>query len=156
MPRPRAKRSALGIDPGQRRTGFAVTDPLRIACEPLEVYAGELDGEGLCEHVRALLEEREVDTFVLGLPLNMDGSEGERARATRALAARLRERFPGVRIALQDERLSTKAAEDLLRETGLRSWRERRPLRDSMSAVVLLRDWIEAGEPAEETVDPLG
>jgi putative Holliday junction resolvase len=94
-----------------------------------------------------LLAERDVDVFVVGLPLNMDGSEGERAAAARELGRRLEGRFPGTRVAFQDERLSTKAAEDLLRETGLRRWQDRRGMRDAMSAVVILRDWIEAGEP---------
>ena len=83
----------------------------------------------------------------MGLPLNMDGSEGERAAAARELGRRLGERFPGTRVAFQDERLSTKAAEDLLREIGLARWQDRRGMRDAMSAVVILRDWIEAGEP---------
>lgn len=142
------KRSALGLDPGTRRTGFAVADPLRIACQPLEAWRGDLAGEGLVEHLRGLLEERDVDTLVIGLPLDMDGGEGPPAAASRALAARLAGRFPGLRVVLQDERLTTKAAEDLLRESGERRWQDRKPLRDSMSAVVLLRDWVEAGEPS--------
>ena len=140
-------KTAVAIDLGARRTGFAVTDALRIACQPLAVYTGDPDDERLFAHVEALLAERDVGAFVLGLPLNMDGSEGPRAQAARAFAARLAARFPDVRVALQDERLTTKAAEDLLRETGERRWQDRKPLRDSMSAVVLLRDWIAAGEP---------
>jgi len=137
----------VAVDPGQRRTGFAVADGLRISTEPLETYAGPPDGEGLLEHVERLLADRDVEGFVVGLPLNMDGSEGERARAARELGRRLAERFPGTRVAFQDERLSTKAAEDLLRETGRTRWQDRRGMRDAMSAVVILRDWIEAGEP---------
>lgn len=140
-------RAAVAIDLGTRRTGFAVTDGLRIACQPLATYSGE-DEQGLLEHVAGLLEERDVGAFVLGLPLNMDGSEGPRAAATRAFARKLLERFPRVALALQDERLTTKAAEERLRETE-RRWQDRKRLRDSMSAVILLEDWIAAGEPLE-------
>ena len=56
--------------------------------------------------------------------------------------------FPRVRIGYQDERLSTKAAEELLKEAGMHG-EERRAKKDSMAALVILRDWIEAGEPLE-------
>ena len=141
------RESALAIDLGERRTGLAVADPLRVTCQPLAAWAGDPAGAGLLDHLAALLAERDVGTFVLGLPLHMDGSEGQRAASARAFAARLAERFPAVRVVLQDERLTTKAAEDLLREQGLARWQDRKRLRDSASAAVLLRDWILAGEP---------
>jgi putative Holliday junction resolvase len=139
--------AVIAIDPGTRRTGFAVADPLRVACEPLATYTGDPGDDAFLEHLAAFLAERYVETFVIGLPRHMDGSEGERAAAVRALAVRVGERFPDVRVALQDERLSTKEAEELLRETGHRRWQDRRGKRDAMSALVILRDWIEAGEP---------
>lgn len=142
-----AGRSVIAIDPGTKRTGFAVADALRVSCEPLETFQGGLDEEELLDHVARLLEERDVEAFVVGLPRHMDGSEGVRAVAARALARRLAERFPDVRVATQDERLSTKEAEELLRDAGYGRWQERRGKRDAMSAVVILRDWIEAGEP---------
>lgn len=136
-----ATQSLLGIDHGTKRTGFAVADPLRITCAPLETYAGP--PAGLLDHVAELLAERDVEAFVVGLPLNMDGTEGPRCAEVRAFAATLAARFPDVRVTFQDERLTTKAAEELLRETG----RGRRgPDRDGLAAVVLLRDWIDGGE----------
>jgi putative Holliday junction resolvase len=142
-----ARKAVIAIDPGTRRTGFAVADALRISCEPLETYTGDPAQDAFLEHVAGFLAERDVEAFVLGLPLNMDGSEGERATAVRAVAGRLAQRFPDVQLALQDERLSSKAAEELLRETGHAKWQDRRGKRDAMSALVILRDWIEAGEP---------
>lgn len=140
-------KAVIAIDPGTRRTGFAVADALRISCEPLETFEGDPADDALLDHVAGLLDERDVETFVVGLPLNMDGSEGQRAAAVRTLARRLGERFPGVRVTTQDERLSSKEAEELLRETGHARWQDRRGKRDAMSALVILRDWIEAGEP---------
>jgi putative Holliday junction resolvase len=138
--------AVLAIDVGTRKTGFAVADALRIVAQPLDgVRAGEDDPE-LLDHVARLLDERDVDTLLVGLPRNMDGSEGGRAVAVRAFAARLGARFPGLRVVPWDERLTTKAAEELLREAGYggRAAKERK---DSWSALVLLRDWMESGEP---------
>jgi putative Holliday junction resolvase len=139
--------AALAIDLGERRTGLAVADALRVTCTPLRPWEGGPDGPGLLEHLECLLAERDVGTLVLGLPLDMDGGEGARAREVRVFAERLARRFPALRVVLQDERLTTKAAEDRLRDQGLRRWQDRKLLRDSVSAALLLEDWIAAGEP---------
>lgn len=135
---------ALAIDHGTKRTGFAVADPLRISLNALPAYQGPGEAPGLLAAIAEILEERVVTHFVVGLPLNMDGSEGPRAAEVRAFTERLRQRFPAVEIVLADERLSTKEAEELLRESGLRG-EKARALRDSFSALVVLRDWIRAG-----------
>ena len=106
--------------------------------------AGESDE--LLDFIAGLLREREVDTFLIGMPFNMDGSEGGRAGDVRKFSERLAARFEGIRICLWDERLTTKAAEDLLREEGY-SGKQAKGKKDSWSALVLLRDWIESGEP---------
>ena len=138
--------AVLAIDVGTKKTGFAVADPLRIIAQPLDgIRAGEDDPE-LLAHVSQLLSERDVTTLLVGLPRNMDGTEGARAGAVRAFAARLGERFPGLAIVTWDERLTTKAAEELLREAGY-GGREAKTRKDSWSALVLLRDWMESGEP---------
>ncbi|MEO6709493.1 MAG: Holliday junction resolvase RuvX [Planctomycetota bacterium] len=141
------KRSALAIDHGERRCGFAVTDPLRLATTPLSAWRDDANGPGLFDTIAALLDERDVDSFVIGLPYNMDGSEGSRAAEVRAFATQLGARFPRVAIVFVDERLSTKAAEDLMRDAQI-PVRDRKAHKDSFSALVLLRDWIEAGEPS--------
>ena len=138
------KGAVIAIDHGSKKCGFAVTDPLRISLELLPPYRG--DENGLLARVAALAQERDVEAFVVGMPRNMDGTEGGRARDVRGFMERLAARFPGVAIAEQDERLTTKAAEEILREQGIRGPRARE-LRDSVSALVLLRDWMAAGEP---------
>jgi putative Holliday junction resolvase len=138
--------AVLAIDVGTRKTGFAVADALRIVAQPLDgVRAGE-DDPALLDHVARLLDERDVDTFLVGLPRNMDGTEGPRADAVHAFAARLGTRFPRVAVVTWDERLTTKAAEELLREAGY-GGRAAKDRKDSWSALVLLRDWLESGEP---------
>jgi len=136
----------LAIDYGERKSGFAVADGLRITVSPLDPVRIEGASEELLDHVEALLEERDVSTLLVGMPYNMDGTEGERAQATRAFLDRLRGRFPRLEIRAWDERLTTKEAESLLREEGYRG-REISARRDSWSAMVLLRDWLASGEP---------
>jgi putative Holliday junction resolvase len=140
------KRSALAIDHGERRCGFAVADPLRLAVTPLTAWNDAKTQASLFDYIARLLEERDVDVFVIGLPCNMDGTEGSRAGDVRAFATRLCTRFPRVRAAFVDERLSTKAAEELLREAGIPA-RQHKQHKDSFAALVLLRDWIASGEP---------
>lgn len=143
---PRRSGGVLAIDHGTKRTGFAATDALRLARTALDPYSGTGDSDALLAHVAKLLDERSIATFLVGLPMNMDGSDGPRAADVRAFAARLRARFSALEIVLYDERLTTKAAEELLRASG-KNDAERRRLRDSYSALVLLSDWIESGEP---------
>lgn len=139
-------KSALAIDHGEKRTGFAVADPTRIVTQPLDVYHGPGSSTGLLDHVQGLLDDRSVDTFVVGYPYNMDGTLGGRSKSVEAFIATLQARFPMMAIIRQDERLSTKEAEELLREAGYHG-KERKARKDSWSALVILRDWIGAGEP---------
>ena len=138
------KATALGIDHGTRRTGFAVADALRLSVEPLEAYEGI--GQALLDHVATLLEDRDVGVFVVGQPLNMDGTAGARAEEVQAFCAELRGRFPGVDVVLVDERLTTKEAEARLTAAGYRG-AERKKRKDAWSAALLLEDWIQSGEP---------
>jgi len=143
---PPSRGSALAVDWGTAKTGFAVTDPLRIALEPLDPLRVEGSDPALLEHIGALFADRDIGTIVVGLPLNMDGSEGPMAQQVRDFTERLARRFPSVRIALQDERLSSKEADAWMQEIDVPRKR-RRELRDSASAMVILRSWLEAGEP---------
>ncbi len=139
------KRPALAIDHGTKRTGFAVVDALRIAVTPLAT--ANVTGDALLKHVAKLLDERDVAHFVVGYPLNMDGTPGPRAAEVDAFIASLSAKFPRVKVVRQDERLSTKEAESRLVEAGL-TGQERKARKDSWAAAVLLEDWLRAGEPA--------
>lgn len=136
--------SVIAIDHGSKRTGFAVADPLRLTASPIGSFEGS--SAKLLDHIAGLVDERDVAVFLVGHPRNMDGSVGARAADVDAFVAQLRARFPTIAVVLHDERLSTKAAEDLLRDAGHHG-RERKARRDSWSALVILRDWIAAGEP---------
>jgi len=140
------KRAVIAVDHGTKRTGFASSDPLRIATRPLDVWHGPGDAPALVERVVALCEEHSADTILVGMPYNMDGSVGARANDVSSFARCLTVHAPDLRVLPWDERLSTKEAEELLREAGHHG-EARKERKDSWSALVLLRDWIEAGEP---------
>ena len=130
----------LAIDYGRARHGLAVSDGLGLAGRPLPALQRK-DGATDLATLRRVIDEHDVRRLVVGLPLNMDGSEGEMAAEARAFAARLETEL-GLPILLEDERLSTDEAESLLREGGLRP-SERRALRDSVAAAVILRSVLE-------------
>jgi putative Holliday junction resolvase len=131
----------LALDHGDKRTGLAYADALGITTTPLEPFRGPGDSRALLDRVADVLTERDVAVVVVGLPLHADGSESPRCAVVRAFAARLRERFPDLAIELVDEHLTSKAAEERLREAGYDA-RESRARRDSWSALVLLEDWL--------------
>ena len=112
----------------------------------VKVDAVTATGDALTRHIAKLLEERDVAHFVVGYPLNMDGTPGPRARDVDAFIATLETRFPRVKVVRQDERLTTKEAESRLVEAGHKG-DARKARKDSWSAAILLEDWLRAGEP---------
>ena len=139
------RKGALGVDHGSKRTGFAATDPLRLVVTPLEAPEGG-DPAALKELAK-LLDERDISHLVVGYPWNMDGTKGGRAAEVDRFILEVEARFPELVIVRQDERLSTKEAEERLREAGYHG-KDRKVRRDPWSAMVLLEDWIRDGEPA--------
>lgn len=147
--RPPSRKAVLAIDHGVKRCGFAVADALRISALPLAPFLGAGNSTAALDFIAGMLRERDVDTFLVGWPVNMDGSSGARAQDVQQFVDALHARFPAQRIVRYDERLTTKAAEELLREAQVPP-AKRRELRDSFSALVLLRDWLDSGEPPDK------
>ncbi|HTN53456.1 MAG TPA: Holliday junction resolvase RuvX [Anaeromyxobacter sp.] len=130
----------LGVDLGRVRIGLALADDLLRAARPLETLTRRGEAEDLAA-IAALARDWEVSRAVLGLPLNMDGSEGPSARLARAFAPRLAAAL-GVPVELFDERLSTFEAETRLRDRGLSS-KDRRGMVDAEAAAVILQGWLD-------------
>jgi putative Holliday junction resolvase len=130
----------LGLDLGRATIGLALADEVLWIARPLRTLRRRGEAEDLAA-LRAVVEEYEVERAVLGLPLNMDGSEGPSARMSRAFAARL-EGALGVPVELFDERLSTFEAESRLRELGF-SARAQRDKVDAEAAAVILQGWLD-------------
>lgn len=125
-----------GLDLGTKTLGVAVSDRLRGVATPLRTIRREKFSLDAAELLK-LVAEREVAGLVLGLPINMDGSEGPRAQSTRAFARNL-ERLTPLPIAFWDERLSTVAAERAMLEADL-SRKRRAELIDHVAAGFILQ-----------------
>ncbi|WP_312218093.1 Holliday junction resolvase RuvX [Brevundimonas sp.] len=102
----------LGLDLGENTIGVAASDAGRIIASPLELIRKTKFTQD-AERLFKIMDGRKVSALVIGLPLNMDGTEGPRAQSCRAFARNL-ERFRPVNVAFQDERLSTTAVERFL------------------------------------------
>jgi putative holliday junction resolvase len=126
----------IGLDLGTKTIGVAVSDPSRRLAAPVVTIARSRFVED-AEHLLKLAEERRAVGFVLGLPLNMNGSEGPRAQATRAFARNLA-KLTGLPIALWDERLSTAAVERALIEADA-SRQKRKAVIDQHAAAYILQ-----------------
>lgn len=136
----------LGLDLGTKTIGVAASDELGWAHPVTTVRRKSLAHD--LEQLRQLCRQREVEGIVLGLPFNMDGTEGPRAKASRTFAATL-ERELGLPVALWDERLSTFEAELALREAEV-SAKRRREVIDQAAAVVILRSYLDAQPEGRE------
>ena len=129
----------LGLDYGERRIGAAIGDELEIAAHPLPTI--ERDGTEL-DRIAALVQERRAERVVLGLPVQMDGTEGVASRKVRGFAKELRQALPGVEVLLVDERLSTAQAHSALSEMGA-GQKQRRDNVDRMAAQIILQRHLE-------------
>ncbi len=130
----------MGLDLGTRTIGLAVSDVERMIATPLVTIRRTKftnDAEALLDRAR----EREVVGFVLGLPRNMDGSEGRRCQSTRAFARNLA-RLTELPITFSDERLTTVEAENRLLAADL-SRKRRRAVIDRMAAAIILQEALE-------------
>jgi putative Holliday junction resolvase len=132
----------LGVDLGSARIGLAVSDDLLMMAHPLETIKATADSHRV---VAAAAERAGADTIVVGLPRNMDGSYGPAAEAAKAFA----ERMKGVtarKIVLQDERLTTVAAQKSLHAAG-RDVRKSRPVIDQVAAQLILQTYLDSRQP---------
>jgi putative holliday junction resolvase len=131
-----ARGALIGLDLGTKTIGVAVSDPDRRVAAPVETVARKRFAVD-AQRILALAAERRAVAFVLGLPVNMDGSEGPRAQATRAFARNL-EKLTELPIALWDERLSTAAVERALIAADL-SRAKRKAVIDQHAATYILQ-----------------
>jgi putative Holliday junction resolvase len=125
----------LAVDLGEKRTGFAISDPEERMALALPTREGVTATD-----VALLAEEQDAGCIVVGLPLNMDGTEGPAARRSRAFMEELAIQV-AVPVIPWDERLSTAEGESRLRQAGL-DRRERRKRADTAAAVVILESYL--------------
>ena len=129
----------LCLDIGDVRIGVAVSDPLGISTNGIETHLSK-GAETDAAYFTEMAASRGVEKFLLGLPLNMDGTEGDRAEKVRAFGALLSEKS-GLPVEYEDERLTTVEAEEMLIEAGL-SRQERKKVIDKVAAEIILRSYL--------------
>lgn len=129
----------LSVDYGDVRTGIAVCDKNEILASPVCVI-NERDRNDLIEKIIPIAQERKAECIVVGLPKNMDGTEGFRAKACREFALLL-EQSAAIPVELYDERLTTVSAHNALNRTDTRG-KKRKNIVDAVSAVMILDDFL--------------
>lgn len=132
----------LGIDFGHKRIGLALSDSLRMVATPLETVDGESQKKAT-RRIREILEEQGVSEIVLGLPLHMNGDEGELAQDARAFGEKLEKQVPALKVHFQDERMSSMEAERALQLGGAKAGRKKE-MRDQLAAQLILQSWLDA------------
>jgi putative Holliday junction resolvase len=133
---------ALGVDPGTKRVGLAVSDLSGTIASPLAVLQRTRSLMHDLTEIARIARAEEAEVIVVGLPLNMDGSEGPAARRARAEAERLAT-VAGVPVEMHDERRTTASADRSMLDAGLNAI-ERRQRVDKVAAAIMLQAWLDA------------
>ena len=133
----------IALDVGDVRIGVAVSDLLGITANPRETYVrkkGDTNADiaYFCEYAK----REEADAFVLGLPKNMDGTEGDRAVVTRQFGDMLQD-ASGLPVLYQDERLTTVSAERMLIDADVRR-EKRKKVIDKVAATIILQSFLDS------------
>jgi putative Holliday junction resolvase len=133
----------MGLDYGSKTVGVAVSDSLLKTAQPRETIRREREGmlRRTLARIEQIAREEDVRLIVVGLPLNMDDSVGERAEAALAFRAMVEKRT-GIRTVMSDERLTTMEARELLKEQGIRL-SEYKTYVDQVAANLILQEYME-------------
>lgn len=133
----------LGLDYGSKTVGVAVSDALLLTAQGVETIERKDENKlrKTCARIEELMKEYEVSKIVLGLPKNMNNSEGDRVEKTKEFKEML-ERRTGLPVVLWDERLTTVAAEQVLMESGVRR-ENRKAVIDKVAACLILQGYLD-------------
>jgi putative holliday junction resolvase len=131
----------IALDVGDVRIGIATSDPMGIIAGGYETFTRTKSFVKDLKYLASLIEEKQCDTIIIGLPLNMDSSEGDRVRIVKEFAENLK-KHTNVDIVYQDERLSTVSAEKALIEGGMRR-EKRKKVIDKVAATIILQSYLD-------------
>jgi len=129
----------LALDHGDARIGVAATDPVGIMAHPVETI--QVHSTDVIERVAELVQERQIKQIVLGLPLNMSGTEGPSAIKVRKFGKLLRKRLPDTPLHFCDETMTTMAAAEKLHQAG-KNAKQQKSMIDQAAAVEILNNWL--------------
>ena len=131
----------LGIDYGDARVGIAITDPLNITAQGLETIQRKDSDKVILRRLDEILERYEVDTIVVGMPLNLKGEKTVRAEVTEKFIHKLKCKYNKINIVTVDERLTTVAAHKTMNFLDVNK-NKKREIVDTISAVYILETYM--------------
>lgn len=131
----------LSIDYGEARVGIAITDPLGITAQGLETIHHECNDKVVLKRLEEILNEYEVDTIVVGMPINLKGEKTVRAEKTDKFIHKLKCKFNKLNIVSVDERLTTVQAHKTMNFLNVDKFKKR-DIVDTISAVYILENYI--------------
>ena len=131
----------LALDVGAKRTGIAVTDPLRIIATALETVATH----DLVPYLKNYFQHEQVDIVIVGEPKQLDNSPSESAKAINNVIVKLQQSIPDINIQRMDERFTSKMASQVIAQSGKsKKERQKKELIDTVSATIILQSYMEA------------
>ena len=139
----------LSIDYGDARVGIAITDPLNITAQGLETIQRNNSDKTILKRLDEIFAQYDVDTIVIGMPYNMNGSKTERAEITEKFIHKLKCKYPKKKIDIMDERLTTVVAHktmNILEENK----KKKKTIVDTISAEYILETYIQKNQKIEK------
>lgn len=131
----------LGIDYGDARTGIAITDALNITAQGLETIHNEGSDKVILRRLDEIIEKYEVDTIVIGKPINMDGTPSKRTEKTEQFIHKIKCKYNKCKIEIIDERLTTVAAHKTMNFLDINK-NKKKNIVDTISAVYILETYL--------------
>lgn len=131
----------LGIDYGDARVGVAITDELGITAQGLETIHHNGNDKQVLKRLEEIFEQYEIDTIVIGIPINMNGTKTERVEITEKFIHKLKCKFNKVKIEKIDERLTTVAAHKIMNYLNVNKFKKKNIV-DTISAVYILETYM--------------
>lgn len=133
----------MGLDYGSKTIGVAISDELGLTAQPVETIERNSENKlrKSLARISEIVKEKNIQKIVVGLPVNMSGKRGERVTRTLEFVEKLKLRVE-IPIVMQDERLTTVEANEILSESGVK-WEERKRYIDQIAASIILKEYME-------------
>ena len=141
------KKRILGIDYGDSRVGVAITDPLGITVQGLETIERKNSDKIVLKRLDEILANYEVETIVVGMPLNMNGTKSERAEITEKFIHKLKCKYNKIKVETMDERLTTVEAHKTMNFLDVNKTKKK-SIVDTISAEFILEAYVKATKNA--------
>lgn len=130
----------MAFDYGTKRIGIAVTDPLQIIATALTT----VHPQDIWEYLKDYLKQESVETFVVGKPLQMDGTDSESAQHVVGFVRKLKKEYPSINVVEVDERFTSKMASSTIAQSGMKkNKKQNKGLIDTVSATIILQTYMD-------------